>query len=312
MSSSSCLTKGGLLVRTGGAGGQVTKKQCTFVGTAFCSPQTPERSRRLSAGGAAHVERLRRGRAAQHHGLVDARRALLPPVVRADRGRRHVAHVGPRPERSGRRLDQHHQHLVRESPCMSVKSKEPRTGGTFPVLRVESLRQFLNSKALATFEDRIHFRFGSLRRGSRTGTIFNNQMSDFSLPDDTDEWGLPPSEANFIEPGKRPQSSMSPTLITDSDDDVVGVIGASGGTKITTGVAYVSVFHLVLCAFDVGNKHRKVKRCVAKGYFAIVVFKRFVFVVPENICDELSHNMPVSSLRTCAGICASSVAGIQH
>ena len=74
----------------------------------------------------------------------------------------------------------------------------------------------------------------------RTGIIFNNLMSDFSVPDDTDEWGLPPSEANFIEAGKRPVSSMSPTIITDRQGEVRLVIGASGGTKITTGIAYVS------------------------------------------------------------------------
>ena len=54
----------------------------------------------------------------------------------------------------------------------------------------------------------------------RTGIIFNNEMSDFSQPDDTDEWGLPPSEANFIEPGKRPTSSMSPTIVTDQSGEV--------------------------------------------------------------------------------------------
>ena len=57
----------------------------------------------------------------------------------------------------------------------------------------------------------------------RTGIIFNNEMSDFSTPDGTDEWGLPPSEANFIEPGKRPTSSMSPTLITDPQGQVRGI-----------------------------------------------------------------------------------------
>ena len=58
----------------------------------------------------------------------------------------------------------------------------------------------------------------------RTGIIFNNEMSDFSTPDDTDEWGLPPSEANFIEPGKRPTSSMSPTLITDPQGQVRDIL----------------------------------------------------------------------------------------
>ena len=65
-------------------------------------------------------------------------------------------------------------------------------------------------------------------------------MDDFSQPDDTDAWGLPPSEANFIAPGKRPVSSMCPTIVTGGNGEVRAIIGASGGTRITTGVAYVS------------------------------------------------------------------------
>ncbi|XP_049516811.1 scoloptoxin SSD14 isoform X2 [Dermacentor silvarum] len=82
--------------------------------------------------------------------------------------------------------------------------------------------------------------FGSLIRSS-SGIIFNNQMNDFSTPGEINVWGLSPSPANFIKPGKRPQSSMSPTVVVDPNGDVEMVIGAAGGSKIITAVAQVSM-----------------------------------------------------------------------
>ena len=87
--------------------------------------------------------------------------------------------------------------------------------------------------------------------GRRTGIIFNNMMNDFSLPDQPswsdDAWISPTNEANWISPGKRPLSSMSPTIITDQNSDVVMVTGGAGGTKIITAVVQVGLTNTYTC-----------------------------------------------------------------
>ncbi len=87
---------------------------------------------------------------------------------------------------------------------------------------------------------KISFSFGSRYRSTRTGIIYNNEMDDFSTPGEENAYGVEPSESNMIQPGKRPQSSTAPSLFLDKDGVARLVIGASGGTKITTAISLVS------------------------------------------------------------------------
>ena len=76
------------------------------------------------------------------------------------------------------------------------------------------------------------------------GLLLNNQMDDFSTPNQANVYGLAPSAANFIRPGKKPLSSMSPMVLQDLQGRVVGSLGASGGPRIVTAVLQT----LIRCA----------------------------------------------------------------
>ncbi len=83
----------------------------------------------------------------------------------------------------------------------------------------------------------VNYAFGSGFMPKGTGVIMNDQMDDFSLqPGVPNQYGLVGAEANAIAPGKRPLSSMSPTIVRDQNGEARIVIGAQGGPKITTAV----------------------------------------------------------------------------
>ncbi|MDQ2840110.1 MAG: gamma-glutamyltransferase, partial [Acidobacteriota bacterium] len=71
------------------------------------------------------------------------------------------------------------------------------------------------------------------------GFLLNDEMDDFAAqPGAPNMFGLVGGDANAIEPGKRPLSSMTPTIIA-RNGSLVMAIGAPGGSRITTGVAEV-------------------------------------------------------------------------
>jgi gamma-glutamyltranspeptidase/glutathione hydrolase len=91
----------------------------------------------------------------------------------------------------------------------------------------------------------INTQFGSKVIVPGTGVILNNEMDDFSSqPGVPNAFGLRGAEHNAIAPGKRPLSSMSPTIVTDSEGQPVLTVGAAGGPKIISQVLLTIVRHL--------------------------------------------------------------------
>ena len=87
--------------------------------------------------------------------------------------------------------------------------------------------------------------FGSGVTAGRLGFLLNNEMDDFtSKPGVPNMYGLIQSTANAIGPGKRPLSSMAPTILT-KDDQVAMVIGTPGGSRIFT-----SIYQVITDVYD--------------------------------------------------------------
>lgn len=83
----------------------------------------------------------------------------------------------------------------------------------------------------------VNTSFGSKVIVPGTGVVLNNEMDDFSIaPNTPNAFGLVGSENNAIAPGKRPLSSMSPTLVLNDKKQPVLSCGAAGGPKIITAV----------------------------------------------------------------------------
>jgi gamma-glutamyltranspeptidase/glutathione hydrolase len=89
--------------------------------------------------------------------------------------------------------------------------------------------------------------FGARVTAAGTGVLLNNEMDDFTVKVGVPNlFGLVQGEANAIAPGKRPLSSMTPTVMT-KDGKPVLIVGTPGGSRIIT-----VVVHTILNLVDYG------------------------------------------------------------
>jgi gamma-glutamyltranspeptidase/glutathione hydrolase len=100
-----------------------------------------------------------------------------------------------------------------------------------------------NAVALTTT---INLEFGARIVAGRSGIVLNDELDDFTpAPDRPDVFAIAGGDANAAAPGKRPVSSMSPTLVLD-DNGVALVAGAAGGPRIASATLQLVVDVLAL------------------------------------------------------------------
>ncbi|KAF2105154.1 gamma-glutamyltranspeptidase [Lophiotrema nucula] len=106
----------------------------------------------------------------------------------------------------------------------------------------------------------VNLLFGSQVMVNETGIIMNNEMNDFSIPNSTNAFGFIASPANYIQPRKRPLSSITPVIIEDTSTGALYVvIGAAGGSRIITST--------VLGIWNILDRHMNVTEAIRTPRF---------------------------------------------
>lgn len=122
------------------------------------------------------------------------------------------------------------------------KAVVPDDGGTSHLSVLDARG---NAVALTTT---VNLWFGSGQADPGTGVVLNDEMDDFAArPGEPNAFGLVQSSRNAPGPGRRPLSSMSPTLVVGPDGHVVLAVGAAGGPRIIT-----STLQVLLAVVDRG------------------------------------------------------------
>lgn len=86
--------------------------------------------------------------------------------------------------------------------------------------------------------------FGSGFMPPGTGVMMNDEMDDFTTVWSGNLFGLVTGKANVIAPGKRPLSSMTPTVVRDESRETRLVLGAMGGPRIISSVFQTLLYRL--------------------------------------------------------------------
>ncbi|CAF4311079.1 unnamed protein product, partial [Rotaria sp. Silwood2] len=145
----------------------------------------------------------------------------------------------------------------------------------------------------------VNLYFGSKVVGPETDIIYNDEMDDFSTPNTTNAFGVPASPANYIAPGKRPVSSMAPLIIMEKHNQrIQQVLGASGGTRITTSIAQVSMLNLwfnddIKKAIDSPRLHSQLlpQEVIAEEGFDYDILKRLKARGHNITCEALGGSV---------------------
>ncbi|KHN99214.1 Gamma-glutamyltranspeptidase [Metarhizium album ARSEF 1941] len=145
-------------------------------------------------------------------------------------------------------LDEAHARHVRErisdEQTLPVKEYDPK-GVELPESHGTSHIVTADKSGMATsLTTTVNLLFGAQIMDPSSGIILNNEMNDFSIPGIPNEFGFEPSVANFIRPGKRPLSSVTPVIAEFPDGRLFATVGAAGGSRIISSTA-TALWHTI-------------------------------------------------------------------
>lgn len=132
---------------------------------------------------------------------------------------------------------------VRHRPAASLDSPRPPRRESVNTTHLSVADRHGGVVALTTT---LNFAYGNGVSVPGAGFLLNNEMDDFTAaPGRANAFGLVQGEANAIAPGRRPLSSMAPTLVFRPDGTPWLATGSPGGSRILTTVAQVLLQRIV-------------------------------------------------------------------
>jgi len=137
----------------------------------------------------------------------------------------------------------------------------------------------------------INTGFGAGVLAAGTGIVLNNELDDFALePGLPNVYGLVGGEANALRPGKRPQSSMSPTIVLRGRRPEL-VVGGSGGPFIISGTLQTT---LGVTAFGLDVRHAvDAPRIHHQGVPPILLVEPGVDAEARRMLERAGHQLKV-------------------
>lgn len=142
----------------------------------------------------------------------------------------------------------------------------------------------------------INFSYGSGISVAGAGFLLNNEMDDFSSkPGSANGYGLIGGEANAIQPGKRPLSSMTPTIVFDQQGDAVLATGSPGGSTIITVVLQVLLNSI---DFDMGIAEATAAPRIHHQWLPDKLrYERGISVDTLNLLTNMGHSLGEQPVR---------------
>ena len=142
----------------------------------------------------------------------------------------------------------------------------------------------------------INFSYGSGISVAGAGFLLNNEMDDFSSkPGSANGYGLIGGDANAIQPGKRPLSSMTPTIVFNPQGEAILTTGSPGGSTIITVVLQML---LNVLEFDMGIAEATAAPRIHHQWLPDTVrYERGISVDTLNLLTEMGHILNPKPVR---------------
>ncbi len=130
----------------------------------------------------------------------------------------------------------------------------------------------------------LNSKFGAGVIAKDTGILLNNEMDDFTAKLGAEnQFGLVQGSENFVEPGKQPLSSMTPTIILNEKNEPLMALGAAGGSRIPTAVLQTIV--------NVMDYHLPIQDAVNAPRFHHQYLPNVLMAEPQVFTDKVYKNL---------------------